>query len=162
MSRKTFIRRHVLAKKFWPSSYICCFGKSSLVKIFFQICSLSFLNARDNLSFLSAQGFFSNIYLSFTDIYQHLSNLKTTKVKLPYQIKSLGTNQTPSFSKLLNKITFNKIQTLPEITMYFNYWNYIEQRKTVSTTSCRQEMTFVDIIHSDATTLSIFIIQQII
>ena len=75
-------------------------------------------------------------------------------IKLNHQ----ATNQTPSFSKLLNKRTFNKIQTLPKINLQFNYWNYIKQRKTVSTTlSSPQEMTFAGIIHSDPTTLSIFI-----
>ena len=80
-------------------------------------------------------------------------------IKLNHQ----ATNQTPSFSKLLNKRTFNKIKTLPKINMQFNYWNYIKQRKIVSTTlSCPRGITFADIIHSDATTLSIFINPQIL
>ena len=102
----------------------------------------------------------THLSLTFTNIFPTPKQQKSNfLIKLNHQ----ATNQTPSFSKLLNKRTFNKIQTLPEITMHCNYWNYIKQRKTVSTTlSCPQEMTFADIIHSDATTLLIFIIQQII
>ena len=98
--------------------------------------------------------------LTFTNIFPTPKQQKSNfLIKLNHQV----TNQTPSFSKLLNKRTFNKIQTLSEITVHCNYWNYIKQRKTVSTTlSCPQEMTIADIIHSDATTLLIFIIQQII
>ena len=82
-----------------------------------------------NLTFLSTQGFFNNIYSPFTDIYQHLSNPKTTKVKLPYQIKSSGNQPNPIVLKTAKQNT-----NPSEITMYCNYWNYITQRKTVFTT----------------------------
>ena len=96
-----------------PVSYICCFDKSSthngsLVKTFLQIYALSFLNVRGNLSFLSAQGFFNNIYSPFTDIYQHLSNPKTTKVKLPYQIKSSGNQPNPIVLKTAKQKNFQQ------------------------------------------------------
>ena len=76
----------------------------------------------------------THLSLTFTNIFPTPKQQKSNfLIKLNHQ----ATNQTPSFSKLLNKRTFNKIQTLPEITMYCNYWNYITQRKTVSTTlSC--------------------------
>ena len=98
---------------------------------------------------------YTHLSLTFTNIFPTPEQQKSNfLIKLNHQ----ATNQTPSFSKLLNKRTFNKMQTLPKITMHCNYWNYIKQRKTVSTTlSCPQEMMFADIIHS-----TIFIIQQII
>ena len=80
-----------------------------LSKFFLQIHSLSFLNVRiGNLSFLSTQRFFNNISSPLINMYQHLSNPKTTKVKLPNQIKSSGNQPNPIVLKTAKQKNFQQ------------------------------------------------------